>query len=638
MTATAFAPEARAHRAWQAGQALMKRGLVQEAAGRLEQASRIRPRDKLYKLTLAQALLKLEKEEPALGVLEEALNQDWSDDSVLDAFLQCLKLLHRDEKLVATLQRLPDARMTRDRYLVLGEALARIGRHVEAVKNWLNALSLDITDATMHLRLGYAFYDMGMQREATECLQTALALGLGENEGAVYDLLAMYARQACEWELAGQQIRSLQSALEKLPDDACVQMSPFCHAVFLEDPVLMLKAARSQSRFLQRHLRPLPPRKLERRDRIRVGYLSSDCHYHATAMLMAQLLESHDRSRFQVHLYSYGPDDGSELRKRLQRGVEYFVDLRQSTVPEMVRRIREDGVDILVDLKGYTRDARPLVTAARPAPVQVSYLGYPGTLGADYIDYIIGDPWVTPLESAAAYSEKIANVAQCYQCNDGTRRVPVAPSRKSVGLPDDALVLCNFNQLYKVSSEVFDVWCRILRQLPQAVLWMLRTSDHGARVLSREAQARGISPDRLIFAKDAPIETHLDRLACADLALDCWPCNGHTTTSDALWAGVPVVTFSGRTFASRVAGSLLKAVDASPLVTTTVEDYEQLVVELARHPHRIQQWRSHMEGQRTRASLFDARPITRQIESLYEQMWERALAGLKPDHLHSPGT
>jgi predicted O-linked N-acetylglucosamine transferase (SPINDLY family) len=299
----------------------------------------------------------------------------------------------------------------------------------------------------------------------------------------------------------------------------------------------------------------------------------------------------------------------------------------------MAQRIRDDEVDILVDLKGYTQHSRPQVFAQRPAPVQVSYLGFPGTTGADYMDYVIGDPIVTPLAHANWFSEKIAQLPGCYQCNDGTRPLPVTPSRASQGLPEDALVLCGFHQPYKISPEVFDTWCRILRAVPQAVLWLLMWNKDAPVALRREAQARGIDPDRIIFAPSVDQAQHLDRIGCADLFVDTWPCNAHTTASDALWAGVPVVTLRGRTFASRVAGSLLHAVGLDELVCDTVPQYESVVCELLTDAGRRQPLRARTEAARGDSALFDGASLARQIEVLYDRMWERALAGLAPEQL-----
>jgi predicted O-linked N-acetylglucosamine transferase (SPINDLY family) len=364
-----------------------------------------------------------------------------------------------------------------------------------------------------------------------------------------------------------------------------------------------------------------------------LAYVTADVRQHATAYLMAELLERHDRTRFEVTLYSYGSEDSSAIRHRMVHAADHHVLARDMSPMQMAQHMRDQNIDILVDLKGYTQDARPAVFAYRPAPVQVAYLGFPGTSGADFIDYVIGDPHVTPLESACYFSEKIAQLPGCYQCNDGTRPLPVPPSRASQGLPEDALVLCGFNQAYKISPEVFDVWCRLLHRLPQAVLWLHSWNEQSPPTLKREAEARGIDPSRLIFAPTMVQQPHLDRIGCADLYLDTWPCNGHTTVSDMLWAGVPVVTWTGQTFASRVAGSLLKAVGVPDTICNSVETYEAKVMELALDAGMRQSLRDRVRSARLTSPLFSGERVARDIEALYERMWERALAGLPPEHL-----
>jgi predicted O-linked N-acetylglucosamine transferase (SPINDLY family) len=348
---------------------------------------------------------------------------------------------------------------------------------------------------------------------------------------------------------------------------------------------------------------------------------------------MAELLESHDTGRFEIFLYSLGRNDGSAMRRRIEACGAHLLDAWEMSAADLARRIREDRIDILVDLKGYTRDARPAVFAHRPAPVQVAYLGYPGTCGASYIDYIVGDPVVTPLEAAAHYSEKIAQMPGSYQCNDGTRALPMAARRSEHGLPDDALVLCAFNESYKISSDVFDVWCRVLRALPQALLWLLECNAAATAALRREALARGVDPQRLVFAPKIEHSRHLSRLTCADLYLDTWPCNGHTTASDMLWAGVPVVTVPGRSFASRVAASLLHATGLDELICPDAEGYVALVTELAADPVRRDSLGRRVRDARLGSDLFRGVEAARQLESLYGRMWQRAMAGLPPDHL-----
>jgi predicted O-linked N-acetylglucosamine transferase (SPINDLY family) len=271
--------------------------------------------------------------------------------------------------------------------------------------------------------------------------------------------------------------------------------------------------------------------------------------------------------------------------------------------------------------------------AHRAAPVQVAYLGFPGTSGADFIDYVIGDPFVTPLAHAPWFSEKIAQLPGCYQCNDGSRALPDVDDRRMHGLPEEALVLCGFNQAYKISPEVFDVWCGLLRRLPSAVLWLNTLNDQAIPNLRAHAAARGISEERLIFAPTLPHSAHLNRLGCADLYLDTWPCNGHTTVSDMLWAGVPVVTCSGRTFASRVAGSLLHAVGVPDTVCHSPEAYEALVMDLASDSRYRSLICEKVRSVRLSAPLFSGECIAQDIEALFERMWLRACAGLPPEHL-----
>ena len=359
-----------------------------------------------------------------------------------------------------------------------------------------------------------------------------------------------------------------------------------------------------------------------------MGYLSADFHTHATAILMAEMLEQHDRSRFEITLYSHGRDDRSPMRRRIEAGSEHFVNLRGESERAMAERIRADGIDLLIDLKGYTKDHRLGVFAWRPAPVSATFLGFPGTTGAAYIDYLVGDPVVTPLDHAAHYSEQLAQMPVCYQPNDRQRALPPPPSRAQAGLPDDALVLAGFNQPYKISAEVFDVWCALLEALPQAVLWLLEWNTQSRENLTREAAARGIAPDRLVWAPRKAPADHMARMQLADLFIDTWPCNAHTTASDALWAGVPVVTFAGRTFASRVAASLVHAVGLPEQACDGIEHYARTVVELAHDPARRQALRDHLVAARLTSPLFDSQRFTRDFEALLLRMMDRHRAGL----------
>lgn len=622
----------RAQQAWLAGQKLARQGRWHDAAGEFRRAARLDPRDALYGVNLADALLKTGRSAEALAAAEAASLADPQSALALALRVNALVTMHRHEEVVRLIESAPASLVDPDLLTVLGSARAHLCQPVEAVNAYLQALVATPAVGPLHYRLGLAFNDLGMKSEAAECFRTGLLLGLGSLEAGVRDLLAFYEREICDWRGGDTQVQALCESIARLPDDAAVQNTPFAHVTLLDDPALQLKAARACARYYSAMPR-LEPRNPVRRERLRIGYVSADFHRHATSYLMAQVLERHDRSRFEVFVYSHGRSDGSAMRQRIEGAAEHFADLQASSIADMAHRIRDDEIDILVDLKGYTQHSRPPLFAMRAAPVQVSYLGFPGTTGADYIDYVIGDPVVTPLEHAPFYSEKIAQLPGCYQCNDGTRPIPRPPSRSSQGLPEDGFVFCAFNQPYKISPEVFDVWCRLLNAVPGSVLWLLAWNKDAPIALRREAQARGVEPSRIIFAPSVPQSEHLDRIGCADIFLDTWPCNAHTTASDALWAGLPVLTLSGRTFASRVAGSLMHAVGLPELVCDDVAGYEGLARELASDRGRLEQLRARVRDARHTSSLFDGTVTARGLELVFERMWERALSGQSPEHL-----
>jgi len=629
--ASPFAVQAQT--AWIQGQQFALQGRWIDAARRFEQASRLQPRDALYALNLADAEMKAGHAERACTAAAAARRADPGNMLALTLQANALVVLNRYEALVELLQAVPPGLMTPELGAVLAQAQLQTGDPKAAVSSCLSALALRPADAGLHLRLGQAFKGLGMKLEAAECFRTALLLGLGPRQVAVQDLLAFYEREVCDWRGGHTLVQALRYSIARLPENAAVETNPFVLVTLLEDPEEQLRGVRACARHVASVVRPLPPRRAKVRPRLRLGYVSGDFHGHATGYLMAELFERHDRQKVELFLYSHGPEDHSATRQRLRTAANHFVEARELGTRALAERIRADGIDVLVDLKGYTLDARPALFAHRPAPVQVAYLGFPGTSGAPWIDYIIGDAHVTPLAHAPWFTEKIAQLPGCYQCNDGTRRLPVAPARVSQNLPDDALVLCGFNQPYKISPEIFDVWCRLLQRLPNAVLWLLAWTPQAPPALRREAAARGIDPARLVFAETLGQEAHLDRVACADIFLDTWPCNGHTTASDMLWAGVPVVTYSGRSFASRVAGSLLHAVGLKQLVCETVVSYESLALSLATDAPRRQAVAQQLAGARLTSPLFNSVQLAPQLENLYGRMWARAVAGLPAEHL-----
>jgi predicted O-linked N-acetylglucosamine transferase (SPINDLY family) len=368
-----------------------------------------------------------------------------------------------------------------------------------------------------------------------------------------------------------------------------------------------------------------------RNNKVRVAYLSADFHQHATAYLMAELFELHDRSRFEIIGVSYGIDDKSEMRKRLVAAFDQFHDVLRKSDEEVAKLLHDLRIDIAIDLKGYTQDFRFGILAYRPAPIQASYLGFPGTIGAEFIDYIIADKTVAPFEHQVFYTEKIVHLPDCYQVNDTKRRIAErTPTRQETGLPDNGFVFCCFNNNWKITPDIFRVWMRLLHVVEGSVLWLLGDNKSAERNLRMEAQACGIDPARLVFASRLPLEGHLARYRVADLFLDTLPVNAHTTASDALWAGLPVVTRLGESFAGRVAASLLNAVGLSELVTHSIEDYEALALRLAKDPSLLEGYRNQLAKNRLTHPLFDTDRFRRHIEASYLQMWEIWQRGEQP--------
>jgi protein O-GlcNAc transferase len=359
-------------------------------------------------------------------------------------------------------------------------------------------------------------------------------------------------------------------------------------------------------------------------DRIRIGYISADFRTHPIAQLVAGLFEYHDKSRFEISAVSYGPDDGSALRDRIKAAVENFIDVRAMTDEKIAQSIRDREIDILVDLTGLTQYNRFGVLSRRVAPIQVNFLGFPGTTGAEWMDYIIADATIIPEDHFRFYSEQVVWLPGAYQPNDEKRLIAERlPTRAECNLPEAGFVFCCFNNTYKIAPEIFAVWMKLLRAVEGSVLWLLETNPTATQNLRNEAKARGISSERLIFAPKIALADHLSRHRQADLFLDTLPYNAHTTASDALWAGVPIVTCLGETFAARVAASLVKAVGLPELITTSLEDYEALALKLARELSFLAGIKAKLARNRNTYPLFDSARFARHIEAAYTTMWER---------------
>ena len=624
----------RAHRRWQAGQALARRQQWPLAAREFEEASGLHG-DKAYAFAAVHALIKSGRSAQAA---ERARAVREADPGAALAWIlesHALLGLGRPATAVDCLRSMPAA-VPRDHehHYTLAIALQRCKRHEEAIRSFFDALALKMDNAIAHFRLGMSFKDLGMKAEAAECVRTALVLGVHGSDLAARGQLAFLEREACRWQEADEALAGLRRALGVAATDATLETSPFAHAVLTDDPLEQLEVSRRYAEHIARLHPPLPRVAAKARDgRLRIGYLSADFHQHATSQLMAQMLECHDRSAFEVTLLSAGPVDQSPMRQRLVAGTEHFEELHGKSFQAIAARIRELGIELLVDLKGATYDTLLPVLAQRPAPLQVTWLGFPGTTGAPYIDYLIGDRVVTPLADAGHFSEKIAQLPHCYQPNDARRALPLPSTRADWGVPEGALLLCAFHQSYKISAAVFDQWCALLHELPGAVLWLLQWNTNVQAALTRAAAERGIGAERLAFAPLLPLEDHLSRLAHADVYLDAWPCNAHTTAGEALWVGVPVVTIEGRTFAQRVASSLLRTSGLPELVCGDVDAYRATVVALAADADRRAGLRQRLQSERSTNRLFDGAAFAADIEQLYRRMWARAIAGERPEHL-----
>jgi protein O-GlcNAc transferase len=367
-------------------------------------------------------------------------------------------------------------------------------------------------------------------------------------------------------------------------------------------------------------------------ERLRIGYFSADLRNHPVGQLAVGLFEAHDKSHFETIALSFGPDDGSDLRRRIKSAVEHFIDAENMSDADLAALIRRREINMLIDLTGFTMHSRFSVLARRAAPIQVNFLGYSGTMGADCVDYIIADRTVIPEDHFRFYSEQVVWLPDTFQPNDSKRSITERkPSRSECGLPESGFIFCCFNNTYKITPEVFAVWMRLLARTEGSVLWLAETNSTATQNLRREAKARGISPERLIFAPKMPLAAdHLARHRQADLFLDTLPYNAHTTASDALWAGLPVLTYLGETFAGRVAASLLKAIGVPELITTSLEDYEALALRLARDPALLGTIKDKLLRNRDTSPLFDTARFTRHLEAAYSTMWHRYQSGGEP--------
>lgn len=543
-----------------------------------------------------------------------------------------------------------------------GDAYFNQDKFSEAAACYREALTCNPDYAEALNNLSNACRELGLLEEAERCLRRAAAIkplpnvhynlaSLLLEQGRIDESIENFSKEVahnpkhyaalaiklyqmqkiCAWDDLESSAITLRHSVAASVDSPVAVFSPFAFITLPgttseEQKQCAEKWARSEYQHLIElrhqlgfnHNRP-------RNKKIVVGYLSGDFREHPVAKLMAEVFELHDHKQFRITAYSYGPDDGSDMRKRLERAFDEFVDLRGSSDLDCARRIYADNTDILVDLTGYTQNSRSGILALRPAPIQINYLGYPGTLGASFMDYIITDRFVTPPGMQAHFSEQFLYMPHSFMPANRTQKASqTSPSRRACGLPDHGFVFCCFNQSYKLTPQVFAVWMRLLQATPNSVLWLSDCSQTAKNNLRLEIVRQGVDPLRVVFApRVATVAEHLARHQHADLFLDTQPYNAHTTCSDALWVGLPVITCSGDTFPSRVAGSLLSAIGLPELITYNLNDYYALALDLATNPSKLDSVRSKLVAHRDTAPLFDSTRFTRDLEHKYLELVEK---------------
>lgn len=491
------------------------------------------------------------------------------------------------------------------------DSLLQIGKLDEAAAAAERALALDPARAQAHAVLAQRQIVLGELGPAVELLEQAVER---TNDAALLSLLTHQSRHICDWTRWQRSWAQLAPRLSG--DEDCG--SPFTLLCEDVDAALLLDYTRrwAHRRFGTATLPAPAPRRIEPGERLRIGYLSADFQEHPAAYLVTEMLERHDRSRFEIYAYSYGPASSGIMRQRIVAAVDHFIDIAWDTDDAAVARIRKDAIDILIDLKGYTVADRIEIMAQRPSPLQLTWLGYPGTTGTDFIDGIIADPQIIRPGEEMTCSEQVLRMPHCYQPTDRRRVIAEPLSRQDYGLSEGALVFCCFNQTFKITPGVFAVWLRLLAAVPGSVLWLVDANRWATANLRAVAQAAGIDAQRLVFAPRKPLAEHLARYRVADLALDTYPYTSHTTASDALWCGCPLVALRGDTFPARVSASILTAAGMPDLIADTLEQYEQIILGLAGDRSALDQLRTRVQASRDESPLFDTETFTRDFEQL----------------------
>jgi protein O-GlcNAc transferase len=643
------------------GNALIRLGRFDEAMTSFDQAIALNPAHAMAYYNRGNALRRLRRHEEALASFHQSILQK---PSYAEAHNNCgnilLELQHPDAALAAydkaitinpffaeahcnraaaqiDLRRYKDALSASDRAIALkadfadawrarGDCLRNLERYEESLAAYDQALSLspNLADAWT----GRAFTLHSLKRHADAVQSWTNLLRCSPDYDFAKGRLAYQKMMACDWSGLGELARSIEQDVRAGRNSA----EPFGYQALSTSAKDLRRCAEL---FVEKEFPPAKSSfvkpKASVNGKIRIGYLSGEFRQHATSILITQLFELHDKSKFELFAYDNGYDDGSEIRGRINAAFHRVADISTMSDAQAGSLIRADEINILVNLNGYFGQARTGIFRDRPAPLQINYLGFPGTMGADYIDYIIGDRYVIPHEHEKFYVEKVIVLPECYQVNDAKRAIsPILVTRSAAMLPEDGFVFCCFNKSYKIRQEIFELWMRLLKTIDKSALWLVEDNADATHNLRREANARGVPPDRLVFAPRVSLDEHLARHSLADLFLDTLPYNAHTTASDALWVGLPVLTCIGSTFPGRVGASLLHAVGMQELITESLEQYETLALRLAQEPALLELVKAKLAQHRDRCVLFDTKRFARHIEAAYLTMWERHQRGEAP--------
>jgi protein O-GlcNAc transferase len=610
--------------------ALSNRGVALEQLGRLDEALASIDTALAIKPDYAEALYNRGIVLLRMKRFEEALA---NNDQALAIRPQYAEAFSNRGIAMMELHRLDDALASFDLALAIkadyapsynrGIVLMRLERPGEALTSFDSALAAKPDYAAAYFNRGVALQGVKRYAEAVAVFDRVLAAD--PDHPHALSALATSALESCDWTLT----KNILGRLQRRIGQQRGFIAPFNLLFYSDDPSLQMQCAKN---FVRHHvpalLPALPRRQAGRHEKIRIAYLSADFRNHPMSHLVAELFELHDRGRFEVIGISFGPDDHSDIRARVIAAFDQFHDVRASSDRDIAGLLSELEVDIAIDLMGHTRNSRPGILGHRGAPIQVSYLGCPATTGTDFIDYVIADKIVLPLDQQRFYTEQIVHLPDSYWVNDSKLKISdQVPSRTEAGLPEQGFVFCCFNKPAKITAPVFEVWMRLLAAVDGSVLWLLRDNAVAEGNLRKAAAACGIDPGRLVFAGKLELDRHLARYRLADLFLDTLPYNAHTTASDALAAGLPLVTCLGETFSGRVAASLLSAVGLPELITHSLADYEALALKLARDGKYLADVRSRLAQNRKSFPLFDTNRFRQHIEAAYVAMDQRRKRG-----------